>query len=84
MVNLFDLELIVLAGAAFAVAGSIYVRRISETLAARALVRETHPIEVRASVNGHDAAAVGAATLVLQDRLSPRSMRTVTMTKAGR
>lgn len=84
MVNLFDLELIVLAGAAFAAAGSVYVRRISETLAARALVRDTHPIAVRASVNGHDAAAIGAATLVLQDRLSPRSMRAVPTPDAAR
>lgn len=82
MVNLFDLELIVLSGSAFASAGSIYVRRISQALAERALARDTHPIVVRASVNGHDAAAVGAATLVLQDRLSPRSMRAVTMTGA--
>jgi hypothetical protein len=28
-------------------------------------------------VNGNDAAALGAATLVLQDRLSPRTLRSV-------
>ena len=77
LVNLFDLPLIVLAGNAFATAGSIYVRTISGALAERALVRDIHPVEVRMSVNGNDAAALGAATLVLQDRLSPRSLRSV-------
>jgi predicted NBD/HSP70 family sugar kinase len=77
MVNLFDLPLIVLAGNAFSTAGSIYVQTISTALATRAMVRDIHPIEVRMSVNGNDAAALGAATLVLQDRLSPRSLRSV-------
>lgn len=77
MVNLFDLPLIVLAGNAFSTAGSIYVRTISRVLAERAMVREIHPVAVRMSVNGNDAAALGAATLVLQDRLSPRSLRSV-------
>lgn len=77
MVNLFDLPLIVLAGNAFSTAGSIYVRTISRALTERAMVRDIHPVEVRMSVNGNDAAALGAATLVLQDRLSPRSLRSV-------
>jgi predicted NBD/HSP70 family sugar kinase len=77
MVNLFDLPLIMLAGNAFSTAGSIYVQTISRVLAERAMVRDIHPIEVRMSVNGNDAAALGAATLVLQDRLSPRSLRSV-------
>ncbi|PWC04647.1 ROK family transcriptional regulator [Mycetocola zhujimingii] len=77
MVNLFDLPLIVLAGNAFSTTGSIYVRTITRVLAERAMVRDIHPIEVRVSVNGNDAAALGAATLVLQERLSPRSLRSV-------
>lgn len=78
MVNLLDLQLIVLAGSAFSSCGSIYVRTISRFLAERALARGIHGVEVRMSVNGNDAAALGAATLVLQDRLSPRSLRSVT------
>lgn len=77
MVNLLDLQLIVLAGSAFSTAGSFYVDIISSALAERALARAIHPVEVRLSVNGNDAAALGAATLVLQDRLSPRSLRSV-------
>ncbi|MCX7522488.1 ROK family transcriptional regulator [Microbacterium sp. STN6] len=82
LANLFDVELIVLAGSAFAAAGAVYVRYLSDALRTRALARLTHPVEVRASVNGYDAAAIGAATLVMQDRLSPRSLRAVTMTSA--
>ena len=51
---------------------------VSRFLADRALARGIHGVEVRMSVNGNDAAALGAATLVLQDRLSPRSLRSVT------
>lgn len=78
MVNLLDLQLIVLAGSAFSTAGSTYVQIISRILSERALARGIHGVEVRMSVNGNDAAALGAATLMLQDRLSPRSLRSVT------
>lgn len=77
MVNLLDLQLVVLAGSAFATSGSFYVDIISEALSRRAMARAIHPVEVRLSVNGNDAAALGAATLVLQDRLSPRTLRSV-------
>lgn len=77
MVNLLDLQLIVLAGSAFSTAGSFYVDSISTALTQRAMARAIHPVEVRISVNGNDAAALGAATLVLQDRLSPRTLRSV-------
>lgn len=77
MVNLLDLQLIVLAGSAFSSAGGFYVDIIREALSRRAMARAIHPVEVRLSVNGNDAAALGAATLVLQDRLSPRTLRSV-------
>lgn len=77
MVNLLDLQLIVLAGSAFSSGGPIYVETISQAVSERAMVRDIHPVEVKLSVNGNDAAALGAATLVLQDRLSPRTLRSV-------
>ena len=77
MVNLLDVQLIVLAGSAFSTAGGFYVDIISEALSGRAMARDIHPVEVRLSVNGNDAAALGAATLVLQDRMSPRTLRSV-------
>ncbi len=77
MVNLLDLQLVVLAGSAFSTSGGFYVEAISGALSRRAMARAIHPVEVRLSVNGNDAAALGAATLVLQDRLSPRTLRSV-------
>ena len=68
-----------LAGSAFSSAGSIYVSAISRILSERALARDIQHIDVRMSVNGNDAAALGVATIVLQDTLSPRSLRSVTL-----
>lgn len=79
MVNLIDVQLIVLAGSAFSTAGSIYAQKISAMLRERAFARSVQGVDVRMSVNGTDAAALGAATLVLQDTLSPRSLATVTL-----
>jgi len=79
MMNLFDLELVVLAGSAFASTASIYLDRVQNAMDTYALSRESHRIKVQLSANVHDAAALGAATLVLQERLDPRSLRSVSM-----
>lgn len=79
MMNLFDLELVVLAGSAFASTASIYLDRVQNAMDTYALSRESHQIKVQLSANVHDAAALGAATLVLQERLDPRSLRSVSM-----
>lgn len=79
MVNLIDVQLIVLAGSAFQTLGSLYARTIAERLDERAFARAVQRVDVRMSVNGTDAAALGAATLVLQDRLSPRSLASITL-----
>jgi predicted NBD/HSP70 family sugar kinase len=79
MVNLIDLDHIVLAGSAFAKVGAIYVRTIQRIVGERSLSRHLHQVSVRMSVNGTDAAALGAATMVLQEQLSPRSLQSVTL-----
>lgn len=79
MMNLFDLELVVLAGSAFASTASIYLDRVQNAMDTYALSRESHRIKVQLSANVHDAAALGAATLVLQEQLDPRSLRSVSM-----
>lgn len=83
MMNLLDLELVVLAGSAFASTGSIYLDRVQHALDTSALSRESHRIEVRLSANVHDAAALGAATIVLQEQLDPRSLRSVSTAGGG-
>ncbi len=79
MVNLIDVQLVVLAGSAFQTVGSLYARTIAERLDERAFARAVQRVDVRMSVNGTDAAALGAATLVLQDTLSPRSLASITL-----
>jgi len=74
LANLFDLDSITLAGPAFATAGSVYLRIIDERVNADFFARSQHGIRVRLSPQMQDAAAVGAATLVLQSELAPRTM----------
>ncbi|BDZ48725.1 sugar kinase [Frondihabitans sucicola] len=73
LVNLTDLDLIVLAGPGFAIAGALYVDAIRKHLATRTFARAIHGVEVRFSSNPRDAAALGASALVLQQSLAPRS-----------
>jgi predicted NBD/HSP70 family sugar kinase len=67
--NLFDLDVIVLAGPSFAVAGSIYRTVIQREVDRRTFGRRAHPVQVVLSVSGSDAAATGGAALVLQSEL---------------
>jgi predicted NBD/HSP70 family sugar kinase len=68
--SLFDLDLIVLAGPSFAVAGSIYQTVIQQEVDRRTFARRAHPVRVVPSVSGSDAAAIGGAVLVLQGELT--------------
>ncbi|GAA4170564.1 ROK family transcriptional regulator [Gryllotalpicola koreensis] len=74
LANLFDLDSISLAGPAFATAGSIYLQVIDSQVNRDFFARPQHGIRVRLSPHTQDAAAVGAATLILQSELAPRTM----------
>jgi predicted NBD/HSP70 family sugar kinase len=74
LANLFDLDSITLAGPGFATAGAIYLRVIDRQVNAEFFARSQHGIRVRLSPQMQDAAAVGAAALVLQSELAPRTM----------
>ena len=71
--NLFDLDFVVLAGPSVAIAGSMYVEIVQKRLDEGFFAKRRHGIEVRLSTHATDAAAVGAAALVLQHQLAPRS-----------
>jgi predicted NBD/HSP70 family sugar kinase len=73
LVNMTDLDLVVLAGPGFAIAGAIYVEFIRDALNERAFARKTHGVDVKLSTTSRDAAAVGASALVLQRVLAPRA-----------
>jgi predicted NBD/HSP70 family sugar kinase len=64
--NLFDLELVVLAGPSFVVAGDIYRQVIQEELGRAAFVRLTRTVSVALSASGDDAAALGGAVLLMR------------------
>ncbi len=72
--NLLDLELFVLTGPAFAMAGSLYVPVMQEHLEATFFGRASHAARVVISSNAPYAAAIGGAALVLQSELSPRQV----------
>jgi predicted NBD/HSP70 family sugar kinase len=70
MTTLFDVDVIVLAGPSFAVAGSIYQAVIQQEVNRRMFARRAHQVRIVPSVNGSDAAAIGGAVLVLQSELT--------------
>ncbi|KQV06478.1 ROK family transcriptional regulator [Leifsonia sp. Root112D2] len=74
MANLLDLDSIVLAGPSFSTAGTLYLRIIQRRLDEEFFARAKHSVTVQLSVQSADAAAVGAASLILQQQLAPRQL----------
>ena len=71
VVNLLDLGRLVLTGPGVAVAGSIYARRLREHLNRAAHSRQRHSVPVELSAQPRDAAAIGAAALMVQASVAP-------------
>lgn len=71
LANLMDLDLVVLTGPAFALAGSLYLPTVQQQLDRSFFARGSHPARATISTTASDAAAVGAAALVLQSELTP-------------
>jgi len=71
LTNLMDLDLVVLTGPAFGMAGSLYLPVVQRRLTSSSFARRSHPVRATVSANAPDAAAVGAAALVLQTELTP-------------
>jgi predicted NBD/HSP70 family sugar kinase len=72
VVNLLDADSLVLAGPSFTTAGSIYLSIVRERVGTDFVAQARHGVSVELSMNVADAAAVGAAALVLQHQLAPR------------
>jgi len=70
LVNILDLDSVTLAGPSFTTAGSLYLPLIRQRLNHEAFALPKHPVAVRLSAQITDAAAVGAAALMLQHSLS--------------
>ena len=71
LVNTLDLDLISLAGPGFVELGEEYRSMIEQHVARRALSRDVHAVTVRLGTGGADAAALGAASVVLHRSLTP-------------
>jgi hypothetical protein len=67
-----DLEVLVLTGPSFAIAGSVYLPVLRAELDRAFIARDAHPISVRLSPSAASAPAIGAAAIVLQSELVPR------------
>jgi predicted NBD/HSP70 family sugar kinase len=72
LVNLFDLELLVLAGQGFAHVGERYVAAVRRELTTRSFARADHDVQVRLSPIADDVGAVGAASMVLHSEFAPQ------------
>lgn len=71
LTNVLDLHRIILAGPGFTRVGDLYAAAAREQLERFSYLRDVHPTEVSVSTKGPDSAALGAASLVLQSRLTP-------------
>jgi predicted NBD/HSP70 family sugar kinase len=74
--NILDLDFLVLAGPTMSTAGSLYLATIESRLASEFWAADRHGVQVLLSAHIADAAAVGAASLVLQQELAPRHLGT--------
>ena len=72
LVNILDIDLVVLTGPSFAVAGEVYRPLVQAELDRSFFSRSSHSVEVVVSPVATTAAATGAAALVLQSDLVPR------------
>lgn len=71
LANIVDPDLVVLTGPAFTAAGSHYLPLIQRRLDTAFFARACHRVEVLLSPNAAEAAAIGAAAMVLQSELAP-------------
>jgi predicted NBD/HSP70 family sugar kinase len=83
LVNTLDLDLISLSGPGFVELGEEYRHTIEQRVAALALSRDVHPVVVRLGVGGADAAALGAASVVLHRNLTPHQVGAMTVTRTA-
>ncbi|NQX28914.1 ROK family transcriptional regulator [Microbacteriaceae bacterium VKM Ac-2854] len=69
LTNVLDLERIVLTGPALDQVGGLVVATVSDELQRRAYVRRVHPTQVLLSESSRHASALGAASLVIHEKL---------------
>jgi predicted NBD/HSP70 family sugar kinase len=83
LVNLFDVSRVVLAGAAFAELGDVYRDALQGALDESVFMRHVHSVQVQLAGEPADAAAVGAAMVVLRNLLESPSESSVPAPESG-
>jgi predicted NBD/HSP70 family sugar kinase len=73
--NTLDVERVVFGGPFWSLLSERYLDRIPQLLSVNSAARQIHGIEVVGTGVGEDVGAVGAACLVLEHTLAPRSQR---------
>lgn len=76
IVNMLDIDTLFLGGPGFAEAGDIYLETVRNDLDRFAFMRSVHPVSVEMSAVGPEAAALGAASVVLHSHLTPHHAST--------
>ncbi|WNV88166.1 ROK family transcriptional regulator [Umezawaea sp. Da 62-37] len=71
LANIMDLDVLVLTGPSFAVAGSVYLPIVRDELDRGFFARAAHRVDVRLSRSAATAPAIGGAAMVLQSELVP-------------
>lgn len=71
--NILDLDVVRLTGPGFALSRGLYVAEMERALEAGTFMRSVHSVRVHVSAAGSDAAALGAAALILQHRVTPHA-----------
>ncbi len=71
LANTMDLDVLVLTGPSFAVAGSVYLPIVRDELDRGFFARAAHQVDVRLSRSAATAPAIGGAAMVLQSELVP-------------
>jgi hypothetical protein len=83
LVNTLDPSLVTLLGPGFAELSEEYQHTVEASLAESAYLRDVHPIVVRLGVASPDAAALGAASVVLHHKLTPHHSTVRPLTPAS-
>ena len=69
LTNVMDLDRVVLSGPAFAEAGPLYLSAAHRAVSELSFMRQVHPVTIELSQLGLSSAAVGAATVALDENL---------------
>ncbi|NAZ85651.1 ROK family transcriptional regulator [Kineococcus indalonis] len=84
LANVMDLDRVVLSGPAFAEAGPLYLDAAQDAVSNLSFMRQVHPVTIELSQLGLSSAAVGAATVALDENLLVPAQQGPALTRGPR